>query len=330
MTTYPNTYLTTGGSAAVGQREDLSDIIVRLEPQDTPWYTRARKGTSKAVRTDWQDQELAAPAANAQAEGKAFVPSAPIPTVRLDNVHQISTKEISVSGTLESVDKAGRDSELAYQKILKGIELKRDVELAVLGNTAKSMTDPRSLGSFPNYIATAASFAGGTGAVAPTGDGSDAYTPGATDKELTQDAIDDVLESMYNEGGEASYFLMGTAVRRKFSKLGLAAAPSAAVTNQLHMTSAEPATLIGTVAVYLSDFGTHDIVMGRHTPADVFYFVDNRYSECLTLPGRNFMVKSIGETGDSDEYMEIVEHTYRTATNQTHGAIVDIDPALST
>lgn len=329
MVTYANTYLTTGGNAAVGQREDLSDIIVRLEPQDTPWYTRARKGTSKAIRTDWQDQELRAPGANQQPEGKKFSPNAPIPTEPLDNVHQISSEEISVSGSLEAIDKAGRDGELAYQKILKGIELKRDVEFTILGNQSKSMTDPRALGSFPNYIATTGSIVGGsTTFAAPTGDGSDAYTPGATDVQLTKDGIDNILESMYNQGGEASYFLMGTAVRRKFSKLGIGSAPSEAVTNQLHMTQAAPATMVGTVAVYLSDFGTHDVVMGRHVPAGCMYFVDNRYSECLTLPGRNFMVKPIGETGDSDEYMEIVEYTYRTATNDTHGAIVDIDPSL--
>jgi hypothetical protein len=51
------TFLT---SNAVGEREDLSDIIYRIDPSETPLLTAAAKETTAGVTTEWQVQELAA------------------------------------------------------------------------------------------------------------------------------------------------------------------------------------------------------------------------------------------------------------------------------
>ena len=42
-------------------------------------------------------------------------------TSRLGNYHQISQKGYIVSNTLDAVDKAGRDREVAYQRVLKDL-----------------------------------------------------------------------------------------------------------------------------------------------------------------------------------------------------------------
>jgi len=56
----------------------------------------------------------------------------------LGNLCQISYKMAQVSGTQQAVDHAGRDNELAYQEMLRGLELKRDVETILAGtNQAK-------------------------------------------------------------------------------------------------------------------------------------------------------------------------------------------------
>ena len=55
------------------------------------------------------------------------------PTVRLGNICQISDKVARVSGTQEAVEHAGRDSEMNYQRVLKGLELKRDLEFILVG-----------------------------------------------------------------------------------------------------------------------------------------------------------------------------------------------------
>ena len=116
-------------AAVVGDREDLSDIITRIDPDETPIFSALRKETGNAVLVEWQVQELAsAVATNYQNEGVDATYDTPTATVRFGNYMQISQKDAAVSGTLDSVDKAGRDKEVAYQKVLKGLELRRDIE----------------------------------------------------------------------------------------------------------------------------------------------------------------------------------------------------------
>tara|TARA_R110002020_G_scaffold471331_1_gene698329 strand:- start:566 stop:730 length:165 start_codon:yes stop_codon:yes gene_type:complete len=47
-------------SAAIGQREDLSEVIARIDPSETPIFSNAKKEVTKAVFHEWQVSELAA------------------------------------------------------------------------------------------------------------------------------------------------------------------------------------------------------------------------------------------------------------------------------
>ena len=47
-------------SAAIGQREDLTDVITRIDPDETPIFSNAKREVTKAVYHEWQVQELAA------------------------------------------------------------------------------------------------------------------------------------------------------------------------------------------------------------------------------------------------------------------------------
>ena len=74
-----------------------------------------------------------------------------------------------MSGTQQAVDHAGRDNELAYQEMLKGLELKRDIETILVGtNQAKvtgNTTTPRKTASVLSWIVsnTSKGTAGGAG-----------------------------------------------------------------------------------------------------------------------------------------------------------------------
>src|SRR6267154_266313 len=88
---------------AVGNREDLSDMIYRIDPTDTPFMTAIDKAKASAVNHEWQTQALAAAnTANAQLEGDDAAVDATTPTVRLGNVCQISRKVPQVSGTQQA------------------------------------------------------------------------------------------------------------------------------------------------------------------------------------------------------------------------------------
>ncbi len=144
---------------AVGNREDLSDMIYRIDPTDTPFMSGVEKEKATAVNHEWQTQALApASSTNAQLEGDDPTTAATTPTVRLGNLCQISYKVAQVSGTQQAVEHAGRDNELAYQEMLKGLELKRDIETILVGtNQAKVAGDsatPRRTASILSWIAS--------------------------------------------------------------------------------------------------------------------------------------------------------------------------------
>ena len=51
-------------TTAVGEREDLADVITRIDPDETPIFSALRKETGNGVFVEWQVQELAAAASN--------------------------------------------------------------------------------------------------------------------------------------------------------------------------------------------------------------------------------------------------------------------------
>ena len=110
---------------SVGEREDLSDVIYSISPTDTPFISSAAKTKATAVLHEWQTDALAAAATNnAVIEGDEATLDAVSATTRLSNSSQIMDKTVVITGTQESVDKAGRASELAYQIAKKAKELK--------------------------------------------------------------------------------------------------------------------------------------------------------------------------------------------------------------
>src|SRR5688572_26628678 len=121
---------------AVGVRESLSKLIFRVAAEQTPFLSNIGRAKATATYHEYQTETLAAPdPTNAALEGgDVGTLGAPNRTTRVGNRCQIFTKDGGVSGTAEEVDKAGRDSELARQKLLKGKEAMRDLEMRALGN----------------------------------------------------------------------------------------------------------------------------------------------------------------------------------------------------
>src|SRR5690606_10483497 len=74
---------------------------------------------------------------NAQVEGFELSRTASQPTIRLDNVTQISHRDATVSGSQEASNPAGKGSEMAHQMAMKSKVLKSDIEKIMSGRQAK-------------------------------------------------------------------------------------------------------------------------------------------------------------------------------------------------
>ena len=305
-------------SNAVGEREDLSDVITRIDPDETPIFSALKKETGNGVFVEWQVQELAAASAtNYQNEGADAAYATPTATTRLGNYMQISQKDAQVSGTLDAVDKAGRDRETAYQKVLKGLELRRDIEKYLHSDTARSGSDPRKAGTLSSWITNVED---ATGTSAATGDGTDVPDMAGTNRAMTLAQIDTAMQAAYEDGGQPNMLVVSPAKKAAFSDLN----SGSVATNQINYTAPREAAIVGSVSLYLSDFGQLDVVIDRFASDDRVYLLDSDYASICTLPNRNFAVQDLAKTGDSEKFQIITEWTLKVSAPKAHGAVYDL------
>ena len=306
-------------AAAVGERESLADIIYRVDPSETPFFSAAKKETSTGIYTEWQVQELAAAATdNHASEGADASTVAATPTVRLGNYHQISQKAFGTSGTLNAVDTAGREREHNYAKVLKAIELRRDIEKSITDTAqAKSASEPRKSASLVTWMTNGS--VGASGAFA-TGDGSDAPTDG-TNRALTTALIEDAIQDAWTDGGNPSMLLTSAGNRANVSDL---AATGNLVSNDVNHTAAKATTWVGSVSVMLTDFGSVDIVPSRYMSNDKLFVLDPEFASICTLNGRNFAEEDLAKNGDSERTQIICEWALKVQAPKAHAAVLDL------
>jgi hypothetical protein len=121
-----------------GIAESFEDVIFDISPEDTPLLSMAKRMTAGQTYHQWQTDALAAAATNTQVEGNDSSFATLAATTVLGNYTQISSKTVQISGTYDVVKKYGRKSEVAYQLMKGGKELKRDMEYAIVRNQASS------------------------------------------------------------------------------------------------------------------------------------------------------------------------------------------------
>jgi hypothetical protein len=307
--------------SAIGQREDLTDIIYDISPTETPFMSSIGKTKATAVYHEWQTDSLAAATtANAAVEGADATSATLAPTVRLGNYTQIIQKTVQVSGTLDTVNKAGRKSEKAYQLAKASAELKRDLETILLANQGRSAgtsTVARKLGSILSWIKTNSDKAS---------DGSDPATIGVstrtdgTQRTFTEALLKTVVSEVYVSGGSPKILMVGAAGKQKVSSFaGIAAQRYMAPGNT-------PTTIIGAADVYMSDFGTMSVVPNRFMRTRDALVLDPEYAALAYL--RPFQTNDLAKTGDSENTQLLAEVTLEVKNEAAHGGIFDLDMAL--
>ena len=318
-----NTTFETYGT--VGIREDLADIIYNIAPTDTPFISNVGKGSASGTYHEWQTDDLTAAADNKVAEGVAAPAAESVATTRVGNYTQIASKTVSVTGSNEAADAAGRASQMAYQLAKKGMELKRDMEKTLVGTdkaqsagvAAGGSQAPRELGSVTSWIGTNCSVGATTGAV-PTGDGTDIATSGDA-RPLTDTLLNGVIEDIWQAGGNPSMIMCGAFQKSKITGF------EGNTNTARKFTDAESKKFINAVDVYVSDYGELNVVPNRLMLTDTLLVLQPDMWSVDTY--RDFQTKDLAVTGDFESKQLLVEYTLTSKNEAASGAIRDLTTA---
>jgi len=299
---------------AVGIREDLSDIIHDVSPEETPLYSACGKSKARNTYHEWQTDALRSSAANAHIEGDETAAEARTATVRLGSYTQIFKNAVIIPGTDEGLDKAGRAKEMAYQTLKIAKEQKLDIEKALFANNARvagSATAARELAGLPSWIVTNIDEAGD--ATAATGDGTDARTDG-TAAAFSQTRFDGVMQSIWESGGNPdsvylSAFQMNVALGFDGNN------------NQRSNITAESEKVIKHMSVYVTPWGTVKFVPSREQRgSDVFVIQDDMFEVAVLRPTKN---EALAKDGDYEKRQVVTELTLVSKNEKASGAVYD-------
>lgn len=307
--------------SAKGIREDLSNVIYNISPEETPFVSNIGRGTISNTAFDWQTDALAAAAANAQLEGDETSYDAVSATTRLQNYAQISRKSVIISGTEEKVNKAGRRSELAYQIAKKGSEMKRDIEFSCLNNqgaVAGNSTTARKSASLQAYLKTNVNKASDGVDPVYTTIPTDVRTDG-TARDFTEAMLQDVISQVWTEGGSPKVLLVGA-----FNKQAVSAFAGIAG-SRFNVQGAKPSTIVAAADIYVSDFGNVSIVPSRFQKQSDAFLIDPEYASIDYL--RPMQTIDMAKTGDADKKLMIAEWGLRVHTEKAHGIVSDLTTA---
>ena len=306
-----------------GDREDLSNVVYNISPEDTPFMANGGRGKAQNTFFEWQVDSLAAAvSSNQQIEGNDHTTVAAITaTVRVGTHCQISDKDFAVSGTQERVSKAGRSSELSHQVIKKMKEMKRDMEKMLMENIADSA------GSI-----SAARITAGLGAwiksgdVLGTGGGSPSYTSVPNDDRTDATAGDtrDITEALFKttanlvwaNGGTLKLVFVGPVNKQNISKF------SGIATRFTNTGTAGPTTIEGAADFYITDFGRVTVVADRFQRERDCWFIDPEYATLAYL--RPFETQPLAKTGDAEKRLLLCEYAHKILNEAAHGLLADL------
>ena len=305
---------------AIGQREDLTDIIYDISPTETPFMSSIGKTKATAVYHEWQTDSLAAATTNnAAVEGADASDATLSPTTRLGNYTQILQKTIKVSGTLDTVNKAGRKSEKAYQLAKVSSEIKRDMETIITANQGQSAgnsSTARTLGSLLSYIKSNTSKNGtATTGVDPVTVGVSTRTDGTT-RTFTEAMLKTVIASVFSAGGTPSTLFVSPTQKQVVSGFtGLAA-------QRYQVATSGQATILAGADLYQSDFGVLSIVPDRFMRSRDALILDPEYAALAFL--RPFQTNELARVGDAEKTQILAEFTLEVRNEAAHGGVFDL------
>ena len=326
-------------------REDVMNAIFDISKIPLPLTDMIGTESSKNEYKEWTtDALVTSSVTNAVIDGADASGNNTALGLRVGNHHQISQKTVRTSFRADASDVIGRTKELSYQIMRRQQELRRDVESTMLYNQA-SFADTGAAagksGGLPSWLVSNTS--NGAGAGANGGFQSSgvtlARTPG-TARGLTETLVRDTVQSVYINGGDPAIMMTVPQLVRRFSEYLFSSSARVATLMSDQGKSAEQATALGSVNVFVTDFGTLKLVSNRlqkgylggsntvveqgsyisTTAADVFV-IDPSFLAISYLKG--YRTEELAKTGLAENRQMSVDWTLICNTEKSHGIIGD-------
>ena len=230
----------------VSIREDITDIIFQITPTDTPVMNITSRGRAKATTHQWQRRVLTTRQDNANFEGAVYTFTAGNRrTTRVSNETQNFLKEIRVSTTLEAVEQAGIGSMFSDQAQVATIELKTDMEHALIQGTLSSGASN-----------AAPRFQGLIEAIETNATTHTSFTTGTVT--LAEVQLNDMLQVCWDNGGAPRDWFMNGRLKRRASSFTASSTP---------YINADEQRVVNTISVYESDFFVIETKLSRDVPS---------------------------------------------------------------
>ena len=258
---FSNTFDTTNPGSGVSNREDLTDVLSILAPEETPILSSASKQKASSTFVEWTVDSLGAPSTAGVAEGadvQAFTDKFS-GRARLGNYTQKFRRDYMVSDLQEAVDSVG-PAKIAQAEAKAIREIKRDSEATLAGTQDRSVENGagtsygvRGLGDWIDSAGPAD---------VPAAFRTPAASINATGTAFTETVLNTMISSIYRETGTVNDLMLvaDTALRNESSDF--ARSGSANAVRSMNYNGNESAIKLS-VDLYQSDHGIVSVVNGN-------------------------------------------------------------------
>lgn len=332
-------------------REDVMEQIFDISRIPLPFTDSVGTASHSNTYFSWTVDQLPTPVTTGQQVDGADVSQDDTASgKRMGNHSEIRVKEVDVSTRAQEVRTIGFANSLAYQITRRQQDLRRDVEATALSNNASVVAEAAVAGvtaGLAAWLTGSADVLGNAPAspnVIRAGDGLDggwydtaadslvaASTPG-TPEALTETDLRDIMQAVYEKGGEPSMLMTTPAVKRKISEYLFTSSARIATNISQGGAGASMREASGAFDVFLTDFGTLRLVPNRLQPAydtgnDYVFILDPSYIEMSYLQG--YRVEPLAKTGLSDKRMMSVDWGLKVLNFDALGGRADVDPTAA-
>jgi hypothetical protein len=330
---FSNTFNTTNTGSAVSNREDLTDVLSILAPEETPILSSLNKQKANATFVEWTVDSLAAPVTAGIREGADVTTFTDkfAGRARLGNYVQKFRRDFQVSDLQEAVDSVG-PAKIAQAEAKSIRELKRDIEATLASANDRAVEDGSStayaLRGLGDWLDSAGPADVPAGFRTPA---ASIYTAAeAGSAEFGEEALNDIITSIFEQTGSTNDLMLiaDTGLRRVIADFARTSGSSDnSVRNVNYDGGSGQITL--RVDMYESDHGMVSIVnascmpnFGGNTANSSGYLINPEYAgihELIALGSTRLPNQGGGERGYVDCALTLgVYHP------QAHGLIQDV------